>query len=87
MLTFVEMRQKITEAKIGEVSIKLPSSADGREMKATFDNKGLSYEVVGSRSHKGMRTIRTRDLKDLGYRIPKSAKDIEDILKDLAAML
>ena len=87
MLTFVEMRQKITEAKIGEVSIKLPSSADGKEMKATFDNNGLSYEVVGSKSHKGVRTIRTRDLKDLGYKLPKNAKDVENILTDLAAML
>ena len=87
MLTFVEMRQKIAEAKIGEVSIKLPSSADGKEMKASFDNKGLSYEITGSRSHKGVRTIRTRDLKDLGYSIPKSANDVKKILTDLAAML
>jgi len=76
MLTFVEMRQKITEAKIGEVSIKLPSSADGKEMKATFDNKGLSYEVVGSKSHKGVRTIRTRDLKDLGYKFKNSSSSL-----------
>jgi len=87
MLTFVEMRQKIAESKFGEVSVKLPSSADGKEMKATFDNKGLSYEVLGSKSHKGMRTIRIRDLKDLGYKIPKNAKDVKDILNDLAAML
>ena len=34
-----------------------------------------------------MRTIRIRDLKDLGYKIPKNAKDVKDILTDLAAML
>jgi len=87
MLTFVEMRQKLDEAKFGPVTIKLPKKADGDKMTASFDSKnGISYEITGAKSNAGKQTMPVKDLKALGFKIPKNKNDLIKLLDDLNDM-
>ena len=87
MLTFVEMRQKLDEAKLGPVTIKLHRKADGDKMTASFDiKKDISYEITGASSNAGKQTMSVKDLKALGFKIPKNNNDIIKLLDDLNNM-
>ena len=87
MLTFVEMRKRLDEAKIGPVTINLPREADGDEMTAIFDTtKGISYEVKGARMNAGKQTMPVKELKVLGFKIPKNKNELIKLLNDINDM-
>ena len=91
MLTFVEMRKKLDEAKLraklGPVTINLPREADGDKMTAIFDTtKGISYEITGARMNAGKQTMPVKELKALGLKIPKNKNELIKLLNDLNDM-
>ena len=87
MVTLVEMRQKLDEAKFGPVKVKLPRGADGDHMVATFDTKkGISYEITGASQNAGKQNMPLKDLKALGFKIPKNKNDLKKLLGDLNDM-